>query len=115
MRDLWEKHGLLDRSQHAYRSGRGTENALLHQISGMEEAEETATDLLTSTWDQVHAFDCLGRNASRISLYRLGVPHECLTGLIGIDETGKTVIRTPKARRVWDLLMGSDLSTSYER
>ena len=61
----------------------------------MEEAEETATDLLTSTWDQVHAFNCLGRNASRISLYRLGVPHECLTGLIGIDETGKTVIRTP--------------------
>ena len=50
-----------------------------------------------------------------MSLYRLGVPHECLTGLIGIDETGKTVIRTPKARRVWDLLMGSDLSTSYER
>ena len=36
MRTLWEKYGLLDESQSAYRVKRGTENVLLQVINGLE-------------------------------------------------------------------------------
>jgi hypothetical protein len=52
MRSLWEKNGLLDNSQSAYRAGRGTENALMQVINGLEEAEECATNYYGTSWDK---------------------------------------------------------------
>ena len=63
---------------------------------------------------QEKAFDSLSRNAARIALYRLGVPAEVCEMLIGFDNQGKTVVRTPKAKRPWDELMQMGGGTSYE-
>ena len=52
MRVLWEKNGLLDDSQSAYRAGRGTENALMQVINGLEKAEECATNYYGTSWDK---------------------------------------------------------------
>jgi hypothetical protein len=71
MRNLWEKEGLLDNAQNAYRCGRGTENALMQVINGLEEAQECATNIMATSWDKKRAFDSLSRNAARIALYRL--------------------------------------------
>ena len=34
--------------------------------------------------------------------------------LVGFDNQGKTVVRTPKAKRLWDKLMQMGGGTSYE-
>ena len=115
MRQLWEKHGLLDNSQSAYREGRGTENALLQVINGLEEAQECNTNILASSYDKTRAFDSLSRNAARIALYRMGVPVKVCEMLVGLDIEGKTVVRTPKARKLWDTLMQQSNNTSYEQ
>ena len=114
MRGLWERHGMLDDSQSAYREGRGTENSLLQVINGLEEAQECATNILASSWDMTRAFDSLSRNAARLALYRLGVPVKVCEMLIGLDAEGKTVVHTPKARKLWDTLMQKSTNTSYE-
>ena len=110
-----EKHGPLDNSQSAYREGRGTENALLQVINGLEEAQECNTNILASSYDKTRAFDSLSRNAARIALYRLGVPVKVCEMLVGLDIEGKTVVRTPKARKLWDTLMQQSNNTSYEQ
>ena len=105
---------MLDDSQSAYREGRGTENCLLQVVNGLEEAQECATYLLASTSDVVHAFDSLSRNASMMALYRLGVPVRVCEWLVGLDIDDKAVVRTPKARKLWDTLMQKSTNTSYE-
>ena len=115
MRTMWERHGLLDDSPSAYREGRGTENALLQVINGLEEAQECATNILGSSFDKTRAFDSLSRNAARIALYRMGVPVKVCEMLVGLDIDGKTVVRTPKARKLWDTLMQQSNNTSYEQ
>ena len=85
MRGLWVKVGLLDNAQNAYRAGRGTENALLEVINGLEEAQECATNIVATSWDKKRAFDTLSRNAARIALYRLGVPSKVCEMLVGLD------------------------------
>ena len=35
--------------------------------------------------------------------------------LVGLDIEGKTVVRTPKARKLWDTLMQQSKNTSYEQ
>ena len=67
-------------------------------INGLEEAEECATNYYGTSWDKKRAFDSLSRNAARIALYRLGVPAEVCEMLVGFDNQGKTVVRTPKAK-----------------
>ena len=62
----------------------------------------------------VHAFDNFSRNASRMALYRLGVPVKVCEWQVGLDIDGKTVVRTPKARKLWDTLMQKSTNTSYE-
>ena len=54
---------------------------------------------------QEKGLDSLSRNAARIALYRLGVPAEVCEMLVGFNNQGKTVVRTPKAKRLWDELM----------
>ena len=85
--------------------GRGTENALLQVINGLEEAQECATNILGSSFDKTRAFDSLSRNAARIALYRMGVQVKVCEMLVGLDIDGKTVVRTPKERKLLDTFM----------
>ena len=94
------KEGLLDNAQNAYRAGRETENALLQVMNDLEEAQECATNIIATSWDKKRAFDSLSRNAARIALYRLGVPAKVCEVLVGLDIDGKTVVRTPKAKKL---------------
>ena len=71
-------------------------------------------NFLASTSDMVHAFDSLSRNTSRMALYRLVVPVKVCEWLVGLDIDGKTVVRTPKARKLWDTLMQKSTNISYE-
>ena len=62
---------------------------------------------------QKRAFDSLSRNAARIALYRLGVPVKVCEMLVGLDIDVKTVMRTPKAKKLWDQLMLQSQNCSY--
>jgi hypothetical protein len=84
-------------------------------INGLEEAQECNTNILASSYDKTRAFDSLSRNAARIALYRMGVPVKVCEMLVGLDIEGKTVVRTPKARKLWDTLMQQSNNTSYEQ
>ena len=84
-------------------------------INGLEEAQECATNIMATSWDKKRAFDSLSRNAARIALYRLGVPVKVCEMLVGLDIDGKTVMRTPKAKKLWDQLMLQSQNCSMSR
>ena len=81
--------------------------------NGLEEAQECATNIMATSWDKKRAFDSLSRNAARIALYRLGVPVKVCEMLVGLDIDGKTVMRTPKDKKLWDQLMLQSQNCSY--
>ena len=65
----WERHHVLTDAQHGFRPGRGTDTALLQFINAREHADESGTQLYTSSWD---ILPCL----------RLGVPGSHGTQLV---------------------------------
>jgi len=58
---FWEKHKLINPSQHAYLRGKGTHTAIPQLINAMESAKEYNTDIFISSWDMSKAFDNLSK------------------------------------------------------
>jgi hypothetical protein len=46
MRGLWEKHGLIDEAQSAYRAGRGTENALMQSSMALKKQKNVRQTIM---------------------------------------------------------------------
>ena len=71
-------------------------------INMLEDAIERGRPLHTCTWDITRAFDSVSKNVMRIAWSRLGVPDIWLQWLVGMDEGGMTVVRTPQAVNTWN-------------
>ena len=99
---VWQKHNVLHRYQHGFISGRSTMTASTLFINMLEDAIERGRPLHTCTWDITRAFDSVSKNVMRIAWSRLGVPDILLQWLVGMDEGGMTVVRTPHAVSTWN-------------
>ena len=71
-------------------------------INMLEDAIEHGRPLHTCTWDITKAFDSVSKNVMRLAWSRLGVPDVWIQWLVGMDEGGMTVVRTPHAVDVWN-------------
>ena len=108
----WERHHVLTDAQHGFRPGRGTDTALLQFINAREHADESGTQLYTSSWDIRRAFDSVSRGAMELSWCRLGVPKAVAHWLATMDIGGPTTIRSPWALTVWNTTQASGFGAS---
>ena len=77
VRKVWPllaKYNLLHNSQNAYMRNKGCKDATIQIINALEEAEQAATLIALSSWDFTRAFDSVSHIASKLSLYRFGLP-----------------------------------------
>ena len=92
---VWEKHGVLDESQHGFRGERGTDSALLSIINELEKARIEHSTRLFCTYDCQRAFDSPSKNAQKLGWHTRGVPAEFAEFIVGLEEGGQTAVRTP--------------------
>ena len=72
IRNAWEHFDMLDpSSQHGFRAKHGTDSAFL-----LENAKETHSACLVSSWDIRQAFVSISKPALQMAWIRLGVPPE---------------------------------------
>ena len=102
IRNAWETHQLLDPSQHGFRANHGTDSASLLLIDALEQAKETHTACLVSSWDIRRAFDSISKPALQMAWTRLGVPPEWAQFLIQLDLDGTTTVRLPLSQHAHD-------------
>ena len=93
---FWEKHGLIDKAQHAYLRGRGTHTVLPQLLNCLEAARDFATNLYISSFDMKQAFDSVCRKFLLWCLIRLSIPKELAEQLINLDVGGLIFVKCPK-------------------
>ena len=64
----------------------------------MEEAAETCSSILFSSWDIKRAFDSVGKPLLSLAWRRLGIPPDISLLLVSYDTLGRTIVGTPLAR-----------------
>ena len=74
IRTTWEAQDMLDPSQHGFCANHGTDSASLLLVDALEQAKETHTACLVSSWDNRRAFDSISKPALQMAWTRLGVP-----------------------------------------
>ena len=74
IRNAWEHFDMLDPSQHGFRAKHGTDSASLLLVDALENAKETHSACLVSSWDIRRAFDSISKPALQMAWTRLGVP-----------------------------------------
>ena len=99
---VWEKHGILDDSQHGFRGERGTDSALLSIINELERARSEHSTRLFCTYDCQRAFDSPSKNAQKLGWHTRGVPAEFAEFIVGLEEGGKTAVRTPYSANIYN-------------
>ena len=100
VRKVWpllEKYKLLHNAQNAYLRKRGCKDASIQLINALEEAEHAATLIALSSWDFTRAFDSVSHIASKLSLYRFGIPHTMCLALVDNYSLPLTFIKSPAA------------------
>ena len=95
IRESWDKWSLVNKAQHGFMTGKGTDTAVPHLISLFETARQSHAPLYISSWDITRAFDSLGREIVMMALIRLHVPTRLANYITGIDKTGSVFVRTP--------------------
>jgi hypothetical protein len=98
----WDSENMLNHMQHGFRARHGTCTATIQLINALEANRAANADLLVSSWDMKRAFDSVGKNIQVASWIRLGVPPKLAHYLSHLDTNGKTVIRSPLARKAWE-------------
>jgi hypothetical protein len=104
IKKMWvflEKHKLIQINQFAYRRDREGPIAQAIMASILEEAAETESSIVTSSWDEVHGFDNVTTNSSKISMYAKGLPVGFINHLADLDKEGHVYVRTPLAHHIW--------------
>ena len=97
IQDCWERHKILNPSQHGYRKRSGTDAALIQLINVLEDAEETGHPIFLSSWDVKKAFDSPSYNSLLLAWHRLGVPWDVADYLVSMDYDDSTVVKSPWA------------------
>jgi hypothetical protein len=104
IKKMWtflERHKLIQKNQFAYRKDREGPIAQLIMSSILEEAAETESSIVTSSWDEVHGFDTVTTNSSKLSMYTKGLPIGFVNHLADLDKNGHVYVRTPLAHYTW--------------
>jgi len=96
----WNKYNIQNYSQQGSHSARGTDTALIGLQAMFEQASETDSPLLLSSWDISKAFDSLCKNDLRFSWSRLGIPTHISDFFLALDEYGHTIVRTPFSQQL---------------
>jgi len=99
---IWRAKDILQHNQHGFTAGKNTMTASLMFINAIEEAVEKDEAIHISSWDITRAFDSVSKNIMRLAWARLGVPTPWVNWLVGLDEKGVSVVRTPHAIKAWD-------------
>ena len=102
IKTVWEKHGILDDSQHGFRGERGTDSALLSIINELERARSEHSTRIFCTYDCQRAFDSPSKNAQKLGWHTRGVPAEFAEFIVGLEEGGKTAVRTPYSANIYN-------------
>ena len=97
MKHFWRKNNVLDPSQHAYMSHKGTETASLEFIHILETSLVSNSDLFVSSYDIAGAFDSIGKPIQRLSWYRSHKNLELANYIVDLDIDGSTIVRSPYA------------------
>ena len=95
---------MLDTAQHGYLRGRSTSTASMIHINAIEDAEELEHDLHRTSYD-------LSKSLIMLAWQRLGVQDEVAHWLTDMDIGGTTIVKTPYAQVVWDLVEYHSVST----
>ena len=67
IRNAWEHFDMLDPSQHGIRAKHGTDSASLLLVDALENAKETHSACLVSSWDIRRAFDSISKPALQMA------------------------------------------------
>jgi hypothetical protein len=94
IKTVWEKHGILDDSQHRFRGKRGNDSALLSVINELERARSEHSIRLFCTYVCQRVFDSPSKNTQKLGWHTRGVPAEFAEFIVGLKEDGKTSVRT---------------------
>ena len=73
-------------------------SVLPQHINALEEAAETCSSILFSSWDIKRAFDSVAKPLLTLAWQRLGVPPDIAQLLVSYDTNGRTIVGTPLAR-----------------
>ena len=93
---------------------KGCKDATIQIINALEEAEQAATLIALSSWDFTRAFDSVSHVASKLSLYRFGLPPEFCAALVDNNAKTKVFIKSPVATAHWTKCIKThDTTTSY--
>ena len=106
------QHKALDPAQHGYLFGRSTGTASMIHINGIEDAEELDHELHRSSYDLKKAFDTTSKPLMLLAWQRLGVPLEIAHWLTEMDVGGTTVVKTPFAQYMWQILKYHTVDTA---
>ena len=93
---------MLDPSQHGFRAKHGTDSASLLLVDALENAKETHSACLVSSWDIRRAFDSISKPALQMTWTQLGVPLEWVSFLIQLNLDGTTSVRLPVSQFAHD-------------
>ena len=120
IKKMWtflESHKLIQKNQFAYRKDREGPIAQLITSSILDEAAETESSIVTSSWDEVHGFDNVTTNSSKLSMYAKGLPIGFVNHLADLDKNGHVYVRTPLAHYTWatELATNPDLTIAEIR
>ena len=80
-------------------------------INGIEDAEELDHELHRSSYDLKKAFDTTSKPLMLLAWQRLGVPLEIAHWLTEMDVGGTTVVKTPFAQYMWQILKYHSVDT----
>jgi hypothetical protein len=105
------RHHALDPAQHGYLFGRSTSTASMIHINGIEDAEELDLELHRSSYDLKKAFDTTSKPLMLLAWQRLGVPADIAHWLTEMDVGGTTVVKTPFAQYMWQILKYHSVDT----
>jgi hypothetical protein len=80
-------------------------------INGIEDAEELDLELHRSSYDLKKAFDTTSKPLMLLAWQRLGVPADIAHWLTEMDVGGTTVVKTPFAQYMWQILKYHSVDT----
>ena len=97
-------HATLETNHHGFEPGRGTDTATIIHQNMVEDTEEKSAVSHQTSFDLAKAFDSTSKGLMDWSWRRLGVPEQAAKCFVQIDVDGTTVVRSPYAEYMWDVL-----------
>jgi hypothetical protein len=99
--DVWEKAGLIEDAQSAFRVGRGTEEPMMLWVLMGERAYQYKEDQARGQGDLEHAYDSVFQWAVELTMMRLGLSTDYVEYLAVLMRESRTATITPFGMTDW--------------